>query len=104
MSEEDVGLAAAIGVVRRDLLAAQQEGQGSGLTFVVGPVELEFVVDVTHEGGGEASVKVLSLLSLGGKGGVSREMTNRIRVTLGAVGADGEPFNVASYRQERPGG
>lgn len=104
MEQDDVGLAAAIGVVRRELLAAQQEGQGSGLQFVVGPVELEFVVDITRHGEGEASVKVLSLLSLGGKAGVSREMSNRVRVTLGAVGTDGKPFEVAAYRQGRPGG
>lgn len=104
MAQDDVGLAAAIEVVRRELLAAQQDGQGSGLQFVVGPVELEFVVDVTREGGGEASVKVLSLLSLGAKGSVSQAVSNRIRVTLGAVGADGKPFEVAAYRQGRPGG
>lgn len=104
MGQDDAGLAAAIEVVRRELLAAQQQGQDSGLQFVVGPVELEFVVDVTQEAGAGASVKVLSLFSLGGKGSVSREVTNRIRVTLGAVGPDGKPFEVASYRQGRPGG
>jgi hypothetical protein len=99
-----VDLAEAVASVRRELLRAQNEAVGSDVRFAVGPVELEFAVTVSREAKGEASIKVLSLLSLGAGAGVSSGATNRVKVTLNPLSVDGEPFEVAARRKGRPGG
>jgi hypothetical protein len=98
----DLGLAEAIEAVRGELRRAQQSRTDGDVRFTVGPVEIEFVVDVEKTNGVEASVKVLSLLSLGGKGGVTRGETNRVTVTLTPVTDTGEPFEVAAKSGKRP--
>jgi hypothetical protein len=95
-------LADAIEAVRCELRRAQDEGQGSDVRFVVGPAEVEFTVEVVKAAGGEASVKVLNLLSLGGSGEVSTGKTNRVKLVLTPVGVGGAPFEVASGHSRRP--
>jgi hypothetical protein len=100
----DLGLAEAIEAVRDELRRTQEAGAAGDVRFSVGSVEIEFVVDVATSGGGEASIKVLSLVSLGGKGEVSRGETNRVKVTLTPVTASGEPYVVSDEDDERPDG
>jgi Trypsin-co-occurring domain 2 len=99
---EELALADAIEAVRRELRRAQDEGRGSDVRFVVGPAEVEFTVGVVKAAGGEASVKVLSLLSFGGSGEVSTGKTNRVKLVLTPVGVGGAPFEVASVHSRRP--
>jgi hypothetical protein len=99
---EELVLADAIEAVRRELRRAQDEGRGSDVRFVVGPAEVEFTVEVVKAAGGEASVKVLSLLSFGGSGEVSTGKTNRVKLVLTPVGVGGAPFEVASVHSRRP--
>jgi Trypsin-co-occurring domain 2 len=84
---EEFALADAIEAVRRELRRAQDEGRGGDVRFVVGPAEVEFTVEVVKAAGGEASVKVLNLVSFGG---------------LTPVGVGGAPFEVASVHSRRP--
>lgn len=98
------GLAEAIEAIRGELRQAQEAGRGQDVRFSVGSVEIELAVEVVKSGGGEASVKVLNLLSIGGKGGVSRSAVNRVTVVLDPVTAGGAPFEVASARARRPDG
>ena len=65
---------------------------------------MEFAVDARRTAGGEASIKVLSLLSLGGKGEVAKGEANRVKVTLSPIGVNGKPFEVASVSRSRPDG
>ena len=104
MEATGVGLAEAIDAVREELCKAQNGGRGSDVRFAVGDVELEFVVDATSKGGGEASIKVLSVFSVGGKGEEARGETNRVKVTLRPVGVNGKPFEVSSSGKARPDG
>lgn len=97
-----MGLAEAIGLVRAELRTAQDVGRDADVRFTVGTVEIEFAVDVEQTRGGEASIKVLSFLSLGGKGGLTRAETHTIRVTLTPVTRGGEPFEVAATSPARP--
>jgi Trypsin-co-occurring domain 2 len=99
---EEFALADAIEAVRCELRRAQDEGQGSDVRFVVGPAEVEFTVEVVKAAGGEASVRVLNLLSLGGSGEVSTGKTNRVKLVLTPVGVGGAPFEVASGYSRRP--
>ena len=101
INENDLGLAEAIESVRRELRHAQDLGRESDVRFAVGDVEVEFAVDASKRTGGGASIKVFSVLSLGGKGSESSE-ANRVKVTLSPIGVDGQPFEVASAGELRP--
>jgi hypothetical protein len=87
------GLAQAIGALRRELAQAQQAGAGEDLRFRLGPVEMEFLVEVTKEGSGEAGVKFW-VVSVGGKGSIAKGTTHRLTLTLqpydSVTGADAE--------------
>jgi hypothetical protein len=76
-----VGLAQAIGALRRELAQAQRAAAGEDLRFRLGPVEMEFLLEVTKEGSGEAGVRFW-VVNVGGKGGVSRGMTHRLTLAL----------------------
>ena len=102
MVDKELGLAEAIDVVRSELVKAQDAGRGADLRFAVGPVEMEFVVEVVKSGKGEVAIKVLNVLSLGGGGAVSRGETNRIKVVLNPISKDGVPFEVAALSACRP--
>jgi hypothetical protein len=99
---ENAGLAEAIDMVRRELKKAQDDGRGNDVRFSVGPVEVELAIEVIKKAGGEASVKVLNVLSIGGKGERSRGETNRVKIVLNPIGVNGEPFEVLSLQSRRP--
>jgi Trypsin-co-occurring domain 2 len=99
---EEFALADAIEAIRRELRRAQDEGRGSDVRFVVGPAEVEFTIEVVKAAGGEASVKVLNLLSIGGSGQVSTGKTNSVKLVLKPVEVGGAPFEVASGHSRRP--
>lgn len=104
MDELEVSLSDAIAVVRDELRRAQDAGRGDDVRFSVGSVEVELSVAVERKTGGEVSVKVLNVFSLGGKGERSRGNTNRVTVVLNPLGVGGAPFEVASGLDRRPDG
>ena len=85
MTEAAVGLADAVRAVRRELQAAMAEGTGQELRFTVGPVELEFEVEMTKSAGGGAKVYVLN-------GTIDRASTttHHLKVTLTPLDASGK--------------
>ena len=90
MTAQDwVGLAEAVRAVRSELAQATAEGHGSDVRFEVGPIELELVVDVRAERAAEGGVKI-SVISLGAKGSRSQQTTNRLKVTLQPIPAEGD--------------
>ncbi len=101
---EDAGLAETIEVLRGELRRAQDAGRGGDIRFSVGRVEVELAIEVVKKAGGEASIKVLNLLSIGGQGERSKSETNRVKVVLEPTGVNGEPFEVAAAKARRPDG
>ncbi len=81
MGVEWIGLAEAVQVLREELAAAQESGEGESLRFEVGPVELEFAVVARRSGGGKAGIQ-FGVVTLGVEGGLSKEETHRIKVRL----------------------
>jgi len=75
------GLAQAIGALRHELAQAQRAAAGEDLRFRLGPVEMEFLVEVTKEGSGEAGVRFW-VVNVSGSGGVARGTTHRLTLTL----------------------
>lgn len=97
-----VGLADAVRGVRAELQAAMAEGQGEALRFEVGPVELEFAVDVRKETGAEAGARVY-VVSFGAKGSQAATATHRMKLTLLARDAQGNPAQVNTTLPSIPG-
>ncbi|MFJ9638683.1 trypco2 family protein [Streptomyces sp. NPDC101178] len=99
----DVPPADAVTAARDELLeAAVRAGQDLGVVFAVGPVEMEFEVEVRAD----ATVKgKFKLWAVGGEvgAGVSRARTHRVSFTLTPKRPDGTDLLVRSG-QERPDG
>lgn len=82
-----MGLAEAIREVRLELQQAMQEGQGSGIGFEAGQVELEFEVGLTRSREASGGFQ-LSVLSLGAKGDRTSTATHRVNIVLTPISRD----------------
>ena len=97
MAEELIGLQEAIRTLRTELTAAMQEGEDQQLRFRAGPIELEFLVQVSREKSGDGGVKFW-VVSIGGSAKATSSTTHRITLTLNPITPDG------SAERRRPGG
>lgn len=88
MSEQPLGLADAVRALRSEVTTAMREGRDEALRFQLGPVEMEFLLEVQREAGAEAGVKFW-VVNLGGKGSVTRGSTHRVKLTLTPLDAKG---------------
>ncbi|MYW47180.1 trypco2 family protein [Streptomyces sp. SID161] len=77
---EEIGIAEAVEHLRAELVAAAA-GSGSGPRFEVGPVELEFSVEMRKEGGAKAGLKAW-VVSAGAEASVSRASVHRVKLVL----------------------
>jgi hypothetical protein len=102
-SEVDVPLASAVEALRRELVASLDAGKGEAVRFALGPIELEFQVEVAREAGVEAGVKFW-VVGLGGKGTRSSSATHTVRLSLSPVlvGDEDRPLVVGSEQLRRP--
>jgi hypothetical protein len=95
-------LAEAINGIRDELSVAMAAGVGERLRFEVGPVELEFAVDIQRDLQAKAGVKVW-VVEIGGSAGLSRDSSHRVKVTLNPVDtATGRSPQVADQVPELP--
>lgn len=85
----EIPLADAVAALRDELLEAVGRGASPDLSFKVGPVELEFTVelrkDVKAKGGFKAWV-----VSAGAEAGAARGHSQRVMVTLTPQGPNGD--------------
>ncbi|GLY79329.1 trypco2 family protein [Actinoallomurus iriomotensis] len=82
MSDGDwLDLADVVHALRRELAQATAEGSEAEVRFELGPVELEFLVDVKKDGGAEAGVR-FGVVSFGAKGTVTSGSTHRLKLLL----------------------
>ena len=96
-----VGLADAVRGIREELDIALDEGRNDRILFELGPIEMEFGVDVRKDRSARAGVKVWVLnASAGGDNGTTA--TSRLKVTLNPVTADGRAARIASERGTTP--
>jgi hypothetical protein len=76
-----VGLAQALAMLRDELAQAQDAGAGHQFRFEITEAEVEFLVEVDAEGGGEVGGNIgVVALKAGGK--VSHSDTHRLRLKL----------------------
>lgn len=81
MSENWIGLSDAIAALRTELATAMAAGHDEQLHFQLGPVELEFTLDVRKEGGGDAGIR-WGVVSFGLKGSLGSETGHRVKLVL----------------------
>jgi hypothetical protein len=81
MSEAWIGLSDAITALRTELVTAMAAGQAEKLHFELGPVELEFTVDVRKDGGADAGIR-WGVISFGAKGSVGSSAGHRVKLVL----------------------
>ena len=76
-----VGLAQALATLREELGQAQDAGTGHQFRFEITEAEVEFLVEVDAEGGGETGVNI-GVVAVKADGKVSRADTHRLRLKL----------------------
>ncbi|WUA85821.1 hypothetical protein OHO81_44420 [Streptomyces pseudovenezuelae] len=100
----EIELTKAVAAVRNELLAAAAQGAGEDLTFKVGPVELEFAVELRADAKVKAGFKAW-VVSGDVEAGVARGRTHRVKLTLTPQQASGGDLLVHGRpdQQEGPG-
>jgi hypothetical protein len=84
----EIGLADAVAAVRRELTEAREAGANSGLVFEVGPIQMDFEVELRAEAEAKGRFRVW-VVSADASAGVSRGRTHRVSFTLLPKYADG---------------
>jgi hypothetical protein len=98
----DIELADAVAVVRDSLLAAAARGADQDVEFVVGPIELEFAVELRQDAKAKAGFKAW-VISGDVEAGAGRTTKHRVTVSLTPRARGGGDLLVSSS-SERPDG
>ncbi|GHI86610.1 trypco2 family protein [Streptomyces xanthophaeus] len=98
----DIPLVDAVAAVRDELLAAAAQGADQEVTFAVGPIEMEFQVELRADGKAKGGLRLWAV-SAETEAGVSRGRTHRVAFTLTPRSASGEDLLI-SGSQNRPDG
>ncbi|MEV0490511.1 trypco2 family protein [Streptomyces atratus] len=99
---KEIELADAVAAVRDELMAAAARGAGADLAFLVGPVELEFAVELRADAKAKAGFKAW-VLSGEAEAAVARGRTHRVMVTLTPQRPDGGDLFVHGGVGREPG-
>lgn len=91
----DIELAAAIGLIRRQIERAISDGSQSAVRFRSGPIELEMDVEFTKSVDLDGAIKAW-VVSVGARGELNRATRTHIRITLHPVDQDGNDQLVQS--------
>ena len=87
--------------LRRELAVATAEGADAEIHFELGPVEMEFLVEVKKDGGADAGIR-FGVVSLGAKGGVASGSTHRLKLVLTPADSHGRPPRVSDREPRIP--
>ncbi|MFC5143323.1 trypco2 family protein [Streptomyces aureoversilis] len=94
MGSGDMELAEAVQAVRDELMNAAAQGAGSDVTFKVGPIALEFTVELRKDARARGGIRAF-VVSGETDAGMSRTRTHRVSLTLEPVRADGAPVLIS---------
>jgi hypothetical protein len=105
VSEQGIGLADAIGLLRDELLMARAAAGGHGIQLPVESLTVELKVAAMRQADGRAGFSVpIVNVELGGSAGWQRETMQTVTVEFGApVDRAGNPVKVASTGDELKG-
>ena len=97
----EIELSAAVRAVREQLVRAALDGAGAPIRFEVGPIQMEFAVELRREAGASGGVRAW-VLSADAEARASRATTHRVSFTLTPKDAvSGSPVEVGD---DRPAG
>ena len=99
--DDCIPLAAAISNLRAELVRAMEDGANQVVRFRLKPIELELNLAISHDAEAKGGVKFW-VIDAGASGKYSNAMTQKLKLTLEAFGADGE-FLVSSTGVTRQG-
>ncbi|MFI6106235.1 trypco2 family protein [Streptomyces sp. NPDC051310] len=77
----NIELGDAVTALRDSLMEAALRGEGRDITFDVGPIELEFNVEIRQEARGKASFRAW-VVTADAEGSAARSRSHRVLVTL----------------------
>ncbi|MDT0448558.1 trypco2 family protein [Streptomyces hesseae] len=97
----EIELAAAVAALRDELTAAVARGSEQEIKFQVGPIELEFTVELRQDVKAKAGFKAW-VVSGDGEAGLARSRTHRVTVALTPKGPD-EDVWIHGRRSAPPG-
>lgn len=90
---EEIGLREAVEAIRHELLEASSQAADKDVRFTVGPIELEFTIELRKEAGGRAGVKAWVLSGdIQAKGAHVR--TQKVKVILNPENRQGGPVPI----------
>ncbi|WP_225840481.1 trypco2 family protein [Streptomyces sp. NK08204] len=100
----DIPLVDAVAAVRDELLAAAARGVDQEIQFAVGPVEMEFQVELRADVKATGGFRLWAV-SAGTEAGVSQGRTHRVTFTLTPKSASGEDLLIkgSTERADGPG-
>jgi Trypsin-co-occurring domain 2 len=81
MAEQWVGLAEAVRALREELTTAMKTAKDEVLRFELGPVEMEFLLEVKKDAGRQGGVRFY-VVSLGGNASMSSGSTHRVKLSM----------------------
>jgi hypothetical protein len=97
-----IGLAEAISQLRSELEAARLDATERDLRFTLGPIEMEFTLDIRNTGSGDAGVR-WGVISIGTKGERSTSTGHRLKLTLRPTDSvSGKDIEVTTVLSEIP--
>ncbi|GAA4412536.1 trypco2 family protein [Actinokineospora soli] len=98
----EIELADAVQALRDELIEAAARANTAGVGFVVGPIELEFAVELKADAKLKTKFKAW-VVSADVEAGVSRGRTHRVKVTLTPESAEGGDVRVSGNTARRAG-
>lgn len=98
----DIELATAVAALRDELIDAATHGLGHDIELVVGPIELEFTVELRHDAKAKAGFKAW-VISADAEAGASRGRTQRVTLTLTPRRAGGGDLLVSDTAERAAG-
>jgi Trypsin-co-occurring domain 2 len=96
-----IPLADAIRALREELAQAVRDGKDGEVRFQVGPVDLEFQVEISKEASGQAGI-AFWLITAGGGGSRRRTTANTVKINLQPVDASGNVLAVSAWTASKP--
>ncbi|WP_328492066.1 hypothetical protein OHS59_04420 [Streptomyces sp. NBC_00414] len=95
-------LSEAVRLVRNDLLRAATDGADQDIRFEVGPIGMEFTVELRRDARAKVGFRVW-VVSADADAGASLARTHKVTLTLTPRHADGRPVEIFE-EEARPGG
>ncbi|MER5358404.1 trypco2 family protein [Streptomyces sp. NPDC002785] len=100
---EEIELAAAVALIRDELMRAAAAGADDELRFEVGPIGMEFAVEMRRDVAVKAGFRAW-VVAADAEGRAGRTRTHRVTLSLTPKRADGTPVEISHDPDDDPGG